>query len=85
MINLSNNSGGDNSSGSIRQRQNNSVKRRMVFESVRSKRQLRIETADGVSVETFSHWVNRVTFATESGREITLPSITRMDLFHETN
>jgi len=27
--------------------------------------------------------VNRVTFATESGREITLPNITKMDLYDE--
>ena len=83
MINLSNNSGGDNSSGSMGKRQINSIKRKMVFESVRSKRQLRIETADGISVETFSHWVNRVTFATASGKEITLPNITKMDLCDE--
>ena len=83
MIEFSTNSGGDNSSGSMGQRQINSMKRKMVFESVRSKRQLIIETADGISVETFSHWVNRVTFATESGREITLPSITKMDLYDE--
>tara|TARA_R100000951_G_C2582748_1_gene162457 strand:- start:31 stop:288 length:258 start_codon:yes stop_codon:yes gene_type:complete len=83
MIEFSTNSGGDNSSGSMGQRQINSMKRKMVFESVRLKRQLIIETADGISVETFSHWVDRVTFATEFGKEITLPSITKMDLYDE--
>ena len=79
MIEFSTNSGGDNSSGSMGERQINSMKRKMVFDSVRSKRQLRIETADGICVETFSHWVNRVTFATASGKEITLPDINRME------
>jgi len=83
MIEFSTNSGGDNSSGSMGERQINSMKRKMVFDSVRSKRQLIIETADGLSVETFSHWVNRVTFATASGREITLPNINKMDLYDE--
>ena len=83
MIEFSTNSGGDNSSGSMGKRQINSIKRKMVFDSVRSKRRLIIETADGLSVETFSHWVNRVTFATESGREITLPNINKMDLYDE--
>ena len=83
MIEFSTNSGGDNSSGKMGERQINSMKRKMVVESVRSKRRLIIETADGLSVETFSHWVNRVTFATESGREITLPNITKMDLNDE--
>jgi hypothetical protein len=83
MIEFSTNSGGDNSSGSMGERQINSIKRKMVFDSVRSKRQLIIETADGLSVETFSHWVNRVTFATASGREITLPNITKMDLYDD--
>lgn len=84
MIEFSTNSGGDNSSGSMGERQVNSMKRKMVFDSVRSKRQLRIETADGICVETFSHWVNRVTFATASGKEISLPSINKMDLCDET-
>lgn len=79
MIEFSTNSGGDNSSGSMGERQINSMKRKMVFDSLRSKRQLRIETADGICVETFSHWINRVTFATESGKEITLPDINRME------
>ena len=83
MIEFSTNSGGDNSSGKMGERQINSMKRKMVVESVRSKRRLIIETADGLSVETFSHWVNRVTFATESGREITLPNINKMDLYDE--
>lgn len=84
MIEFSTNSGGDNSSGSMGERQVNSIKRKMVFDSVRSKRQLIIETADCLSVETFSHWVNRVTFATASGKEISLPSINKMDLCDET-
>jgi hypothetical protein len=84
MIEFSTNSGGDNSSGSMGERQINSMKRKMVFDSVRSKRQLRIETADGICVETFSHWVNRVTFATACGKEISLPSINKMDLCDET-
>lgn len=84
MIEFSTNSGGDNSSGSMGERQINSIKRKMVFESVRLQSQLQIETAEGISVETFSHWVNRVTFATESGKEITLPNINKMDLCDET-
>jgi len=83
MIEFSTNSGGDNSSGKMGERQINSMKRKMVFDSVRAKQQLIIETADGLSVETFSHWVNRVTFATESGREITLPNINKMDLYDD--
>lgn len=84
MIEFSTNSGGDNSSGSMGERQINSMKRKMVFDSVRAKRQLIIETADCLSVETFSHWVNRITFATASGKEISLPSINKMDLCDET-
>ena len=79
MIEFSNTNNGDCSSGKLGERQINSMKRKMVVESVRSKRQLRIETADGICVETFSHWINRVTFATESGKEITLPDINRME------
>ena len=79
MIEFSTNSGGDNSSGSMGQRQINSMKRKMVFDSVRLQSQLRIETANGICVEKFAHWVNRVTFATESGKEITLPDINRME------
>ena len=83
MIEFSNTNNGDCSSSKLGERQINSMKRKMIFDSVRSKRQLIIETADGLSVETFSHWVNRVTFATESGREITLPNINKMDLYDE--
>jgi len=83
MIEFSNTNNGDCSSGKLGERQINSMKRKMVFDSVRSKQQLIIETADGLSVETFSHWVNRVTFATESGEEITLPNINKMDLYDD--
>ena len=83
MIEFSNTNNGDCSSGKLGERQINSMKRKMVVESVRSKRRLIIETSDGTCVETFSHWVNRVTFATESGREITLPNINKMDLYDE--
>jgi len=84
MIEFSTNSGGDNSSGKMGERQVNSMKRKMVFDSVRLQRQLRIETANGICVEKFAHWVNRVTFATESGEQISLPSINKMDLCDET-
>ncbi len=84
MIEFSNTNNGDCSSGKLGERQINSMKRKMVVESVRLQSQLQIETADGISVETFSHWVNRVTFATASGKEISLPSINKMDLCDET-
>ena len=84
MIEFSKTNNGDCSSGKLGERQINSMKRKMVVDSVRSKRQLQIERADGISVETFSHWVNRVTFATASGKEISLPSINKMDLCDET-
>jgi hypothetical protein len=78
-----NNSGGDNSSDKMGERQANSVKRKIIFASMRTKRRLRIETADGVSIETCTGFVNRVTFATASGKEINLPEISKIEVCDE--